>query len=258
VVLKNYITIGVASVLLLNGCASTNTSKAKVSLEKKYLPNEIKVEYPTKNNKEYKHLRRIDRSHTAGLAVAKTGLFIISVIGALNGGYVSTGAVQGFSKDELMGSEITDAKNMSKLTIPLEEMKQIVANNVAKNIKKNPRLASTKYEYPIAIAPKGNTWKLTYNSLSGDENNTYILDSNITIYRPKPFIIESKEGEKAFLTSNSINCEYVSRPIALEKWVADDYKLVADTKKVIIKECAEKLSKAYDKLVYLPKNKKIK
>ncbi len=110
-----------------------------------------------KKGKEYKNLREIDRSHTAGVVAAKTGLFALSIVGALSGVYIPDVSGGGFSKEELMGTEISDVKDISRLTTPVDEIVQIISNDIGNKMKKNPILSSIKYEYPLIVRSEGNT-----------------------------------------------------------------------------------------------------
>lgn len=256
---KSMIIISFLFIYLLNGCATSNknASVSKFPIEKKYKADDINIVYMNKKGQEYKNLRQIDRTHTIGLASAKVGMFALSVIGGLSGVSIPSDNIDGFSKNDLIGNEIKDAKDSLKITTPLSEISQALSQNIKDKIKKNPILSTVKYEYPLVISQKGNTWKLVYDSLSGDQNNTYKLDSNIQIKR----LVVVSSSKDPSIASNIVvdeTCSYVSKPTALEKWKENDYQLVADTKKIIINECIQKISSSYDKFFPLPESIKAK
>ncbi len=253
---KVSIGVVVVSLLFFLGCASKNKntiSPPNTKLEKKYMPYDVSFEYDKKDGKDIKFLREITRADTAKLTALKVGAFLLSIVGGLNGVPVNTDAyAQGFSKYDLMGSEIKSTKDENRTLSPIVDIQKKISDDLKKMVQKDKKLALLRYEFPIVVSPNKNSWRLVYVSLSGDTNNTYVLDSDIRVSRAM-LLKSTFDSNKTMQYPTDEVCNYKSKPIALEKWEENDYQLVADTKKIIVDECINKISKTYDRFLSLPK-----
>lgn len=245
---RYFISSLIAVFLLLSGCSTNNAQEGATPLFKSdrlYLPHETISLYLSHKEKEQKYLRQVNRGHTAGLAIAEVGLGVVLPI--LIGGVVGVAAVnpQTFSKNDLVGAEVTDVIDQSRIHTPLDEIAKRVSEDIAKLANKKDK--EKRYQSPIVI--EDNAWKLIYHKLGNDEENNYILVYSATISREYPQASSSgQKGDTRYPVTKE-QCLYESSPMPLASWKADDYMRVSQEKETIVQECIGQFRGSYEELL---------
>lgn len=175
----------------------------------------------------FMELKITKTSRTKTLVAAKTLSFIL-------GG----GTVTGFSKDEVIGEEITDAVNSNRIKTPAYNIHEEIKKHLASMEEKNPQLKEKKYWTPITLTTVPPLWNLVYENLSSNDNK-YRLHFGLEIRRSRFSVAETLFGNQDVSSSVAETCSYKSDVYLLDEWKANDYQKVAELKPQIVQKCLE-------------------
>lgn len=225
---KTLLVIAVSSILF--GCASQQVApiqtpaQLNVSYTQQY-PSEARLkEIPN----EITIVKREATSKNVGTQVALNVLLL-----AVGGGV----GVQGFSKDGLKGAPITDVKDRRNLQNPIPNT---FVNDLRSNLnalaQAQPEFSSKVYRNAFMITD-GHT-RLVYENLTGTEEETFRLKTDLLIYKRK-----ETAGMFSISPFVEVDCKNQSpEPLPLATWAEQDYQLVRKQLTAMLDQCAKKVA----------------
>ncbi|WP_036626080.1 hypothetical protein [Pantoea sp. AS-PWVM4] len=211
-----------ATTLTLTGCASKPLPPTEKRVQTETITSEnqsqltvegwqdLETDYSRPSDTQ---LRYITQGDTTKATALKTLQFVSMI-------FVG-GQIQGFSKDQLKGTQAVGVMNpsLSYLTPRVSEVLKAEMD----------RLPAKKYDKPLIIKPL--TWKLIYKNLAGGDDN-YQLVMTTTLTRT----VSDPAGHP---TSKQIECssDATTPQFTLPQWQANNYAKVNEVTQKLMDSC---------------------
>lgn len=220
---------------VLAGCATPPSDippgTLKVVYSQHYPDGSYLKEQPTE-------VRLVTREATTKNVATQVGLNLLLLsVGALS--------FQGFSKDGLKGRAVdgpTDRANLRN-PIPTDFVTQL-QTRVDTAIRDNDRWKAQTYTHPLVVG--GGYARLVYENLTGADEATYRLKTDLVIYRKRG----DSTSIKSLMAPRTVSCADQSvEAWPQSRWAESNYLPVKQEMDVLLAACETKVVAALDELL---------
>jgi hypothetical protein len=190
--------------------------------------------FHSEKDKKMDELRIVKRSTVVGANVANVATGVaLALLGAPT-------AINGRSKEDFYGDEITDEQDKRKLASSfLVELPALLDEKIIDLVDDGEEGAAPSYKNVLFIRPVA--WNLMYNELTADKEreDEYVLRfaaafSKVLEGEEDRFMHKARKVER--------ECQYVSKPQSLAAWQQNDYDAVAAEQKRATEACVDQLA----------------